>query len=220
MAENNKIVGFKKFTDIKSKSKVEEVDPSIVVNSMTNSDIPMNPNIPKNSKKIEKPASRKNLMPEDQDINLPSDSDEFENDIDTKGDKTHESKLETFGKVVKFPKNTKASKAYNFMENVRISKKSIWYIMIEKMQTQNMESLQMIKYNTKEGVDLNKFVNELKTYYIKKYSKDKKICESISNIKVDGNDKYSIISSIPLINIDDRKMISIITEDLIRLLSK
>ena len=63
MAENNKIVGFKKFTDIKSKSKVEEVDPSISAQPMTDSDRPMNPNMPENSKKIEKPASRKNLIP-------------------------------------------------------------------------------------------------------------------------------------------------------------
>lgn len=214
MAENNKIVGFKKFTDIKSKSKVEEVDPSISAQPMTDSDRPMNPNMPENSKKIEKPASRKNLIPKDQDVNLPSDEDEFENDID--GEKTHEGNVETFGKVAKFPKNTKASKAYNFLENVKVSKKSIWYIMVEKQDNE----LQMVKYNTKEGVDLGKFVNELKTYYKKKYSKEPKICNLIESIKVDGNDKYSMVQNIPLISVDGRKMITIITEDLIKLLSK
>ena len=214
MAENNKIVGFKKFTDIKSKSKVEEVDPSISAQPMTDSDRPMNPNMPENSKKIEKPASRKNLIPKDQDVNLPSDEDEFENDID--GEKTHEGNVETFGKVAKFPKNTKASKAYNFLENVKVSKKSIWYIMVEKQDNE----LQMVKYNTKEGVDLGKFVNELKTYYKKKYSKEPKICNLIESIKVDGNDKYSMVLNIPLISVDGRKMITIITEDLIKLLSK
>ena len=214
MAENNKIVGFKKFTDIKSKSKVEEVDPSISAQPMTDSDRPMNPNMPGKSNKIEKPASRKNLIPKDQDINLPSDEDEFENDID--GEKTHEGNVETFGKVAKFPKNTKASKAYNFLENVKVSKKSIWYIMVEKMDNE----LQMVKYNTKEGVDLGKFVNELKSYYKNKYSKEPKICNLIESIKVDGNDKYSMIQNIPLISVDGRKMITIITEDLIKLLSK
>jgi len=214
MAENNKIVGFKKFTDIKSKSKVEEVDPSISAQPMTDSDRPMNPNMPGKSNKIEKPASRKNLMPKDQDINLPSDEDEFENDID--GEKTHEGNVETFGKVAKFPKNTKASKAYNFLENVKVSKKSIWYIMVEKMDNE----LQMVKYNTKEGVDLGKFVNELKSYYKKKYSKEPKICSLIESIKVDGNDKYSMVQNIPLISVDGKKMITIITEDLIKLLSK
>lgn len=215
MAENNKIVGFKKFTDIKSKSKVEEVDPSISAQPMTDSDRPMNPNMPGKSNKIEKPASRKNLIPKDQDINLPSDEDEFENDIEETGEKTHEGNVETFGKVAKFPKNTKASKAYNFLENVKVSKKSIWYIMVEKDN-----ELQMVKYNTKEGVDLGKFVNELKTYYISKSKGNKFICEAISKMMVDGNDKYSMIRNIPLIDIDGKKMITKVTEDLIKLLSK
>ena len=213
--ENKKIVGFKKFTDIKGKSKIEEVNPSLDAKPMTDSDLPANPNVSKDSKKIEKPISRKNLIPQDQTVDLPSDEDEFENDIDLK-DKKNEGNVETFGKVAKFPKNTKASKAYNFLENVKVSKKSIWYIMVEKQDNE----LQMVKYNTKEGVDLGKFVNELKTYYKKKYSNEPKICSLIESIKVDGNDKYSMVQNIPLISVDGRKMITIITEDLIKLLSK
>ena len=208
MAERKNIIGFKKFSDIKeSKSKIKEMDPSMEVSPDTDSDLPMNPNLPSSSKKIEKPMSRKNLMPKDQDVNLPSDE-------NTEDDKTNE-KVETFGKVAKFPKNTKASKAYNFLENVKISKKSIWYIMVEK----NNE-LQMVKYNHKEGVDLNKFINELKTYYINKSKGNKALCESISKISVDGNDKYSMVKNIPNIDIDGKKVITKITEDLIRLLSK
>jgi hypothetical protein len=214
-SENKKIVGFKKFTDIKSKSKIEEVNPSLDVRPETDSDLPMNPNLSKDSTKIEKPASRKNLMPKDQDVNLPSDEDEFENDIDLK-DKKNEGKVETFGRVAKFPKNTKASKAYNFLENVKVSKKSIWYIMVEKQDNE----LQMVKYNVKEGVDLSKFVNELKGYYTKKYGTDDKFIEAISKISVDGNDKYSMVKNIPLLEVEGKKMITKITEDLIRLLSK
>ena len=213
--ENKKIVGFKKFTDIKGKSKIEEVNPSLDANPMTDSDLPANPNISKDSKKIEKPISRKNLIPQDQDINLPSDEDKFENDINLKG-KKNEGNVETFGKVAKFPKNTKASKAYNFLENVKVSKKSIWYIMVEKMDNE----LQMVKYNVKEGVDLSKFVNELKGYYTKKYNKDAKFVEMINKIKVDGNDKYSMVQNIPLVEVEGKKMITRITEDLIKLLSK
>ena len=213
--ENKKIVGFKKFTDIKGKSKIEEVNPSLDAKPMTDSDLPANPNVPKDSKKIEKPASRKNLMPQDQDVNLPSDEDEFENDIDLK-DQKNEGNVETFGKVAKFPKNTKASKAYNFLENVKVSKKSIWYIMVEKQDNE----LQMVKYNVKEGVDLSKFVNELKGYYTKKYGKDAKFVEMIKKIKVDGNDKYSMVQNIPLVEVEGKKMITRITEDLIKLLSK
>lgn len=214
--ENKKIVGFKKFTDIKGKSKIEEVNPSLDAKPMTDSDLPANPNISKDSKKIEKPTSRKNLMPQDQTVDLPSDEDEFENDIEETGEKTHEGNVETFGKVAKFPKNTKASKAYNFLENVKVSKKSIWYIMVEKQDNE----LQMVKYNVKEGVDLSKFVNELKGYYTKKYSKDAKFVEMINKIKVDGNDKYSMVQNIPLVEVEGKKMITRITEDLIKLLSK
>lgn len=214
--ENKKIVGFKRFSDIKSKSKIEEVNPSLDAQPMTDSDLPANPNVSKDSKKIEKPMSRKNLIPKDQDIDLPSDEDEFENDIEETGDKTHEGNVETFGRVAKFPKNTKASKAYNFLENVKVSKKSIWYIMVEKQDNE----LQMVKYNVKEGVDLSKFVNELKGYYTKKYGKDAKFIEAISKISVDGNDKYSMVKNIPLLEVEGKKMITKITEDLIRLLSK
>ena len=213
--ENKKIVGFKRFSDIKGKSKIEEVNPSLDAQPATDSDLPANPNVPKDSKKIEKPASRKNLMPQDQDVNLPSDEDEFENDIEEKGERTHEGKVDFTGKVAKFPKNTKASKAYNFLENVKVSKKSIWYIMVEKDN-----ELQMVKYNVKEGVDLNKFVSELKTYYIAKSKGNKSICEAISKMMVDGNDKYSMVKNITPIDINGKKLITKITEDLIKLLSK
>ena len=202
-SENRKIVGFKKFSDIK-KSKVEEVNPSMDVAPEGDSNLPMNPNLSKDSKKIEKPASRKNLIPKDQDINLSND------------EEIVEEKVKMYGKVAKFPKGVKASKGYNFLENVKISKKSIWYIMVEKLDNE----LQMVKYNNKEGVNLNKFVNELKSYYITKHSNDKKICKLIEGIRVDGNDKYSMINNIPLVTVDGKKMISIITEDLIKLLSK
>ena len=88
--------------------------------------------------------------------------------------------------------------------------------MVEKQDSE----LQMVKYNNKEGVDLNKFVTDLKSYYIKRYSKDAKVCKMIESIKVDGNDKYSMVKNIPLVTVEGRKMISIITEDLIKLLSK
>ena len=208
MAENKKIVGFKRFSDIKSNPKIEEVE--LNGKAETDSDRPMLPNTPDESKKIEKPMSRKNVQPKEQDINLSTGENEFDSE-----DESNE-KVTTYGKVAKFPKNIKASKAYNFLENVKVSKKSIWYIMVEKQDNE----LQMVKYNNKEGVDLNKFVTELKGYYIKKYSNDPKVCQMIESINVDGNDNYSMVKNIPLVTVDGRKMISIITEDLIKLLSK
>ena len=211
MAENRKIVGFKKFSDIKGSPKIEEVELSTQPD--TDSDRPMLPNTSEESKKIEKPMSRKNIQPKEQDTNLPSGED---NEFDSESDEEKNENVTTHGKVAKFPKNVKASKAYNFLENVKVSKKSIWYIMVEKQDNE----LQMVKYNNKEGVDLNQFVTELKGYYLKKYSKDTKVCSLIEAINVDGNDNYSMVKNIPLVTIDGRKMISIITEDLIKLLSK
>jgi hypothetical protein len=212
MSDKKNIVGFKKFSDIKSGKKKEEIDPSY--DNSTELNLPMNPNMHKSSNKIEKFASRKGIIANDQDINLTSEEDDMNNNIELKGEKTHE-KVDFTGKVAKFPKNTKASKAYNFLENVKVSKKSIWYIMVEKDN-----GLQMVKYNYKEGVDINKFVNELKSYYISKNKENKSICEAISKMSVDGNDKYSMIRNIPLVEVDGRKMISVITQDLIKLLSK
>ena len=210
-----KVVGFKKFSEIKGKSKVEEVDPSLNISPDTESDLPANPNLSKDSKKVERIASRKNLIPKDQNLEVDSDEDEFRNDIDM-DEHTHEGKVETFGKVAKFPKNVKASKAYNFLENVKVSKKSIWYIMVEKQDNE----LQMVKYNYKEGVDLSKFVNGLKTYYIEKYKSEPNIKKLVESITVDGNDKYSMVKNIPTITLDGKKLITKITEDLIKLLSK
>ena len=208
MAENKKISSFKKFSDMKQSSKIEEVE--LNANPDTDLDRPMLPNTPQDSKKIEKPASRKNIQPKEQDVNLVNDEENEFNSVES-----NESVL-TYGKLAKFPKNVKASKAYNFMENVKISKKSIWYLMVEKDENQ----LQLVKYNYNEGVDLAKFVNDLKKYYIEKYKENKSICEAISKLEVDGNDKYSMVKGISPIEVDGKKLITKITEDLIKLLSK
>jgi hypothetical protein len=202
---DKKVVGFKRFSDLKS-SKIEEVE---LDGSSQEETKPALPNLPIESEKVEKPISLDGIEPES------DDEDKEVTSVEDAVEKTEE-KVLTYGKVAKFPKNVKASKAYNFLENVKVSKKSIWYIMVEKQD----DELQMVKYNNKEGVDLNRFVNELKTYYLKKYIKETKVCKLIESIKVDGNDKYSMVKNIPLITVDGRKMISIITEDLIKLLSR
>lgn len=214
MADNNKIVGFKKFSDMKSSSsKIEEVDASLPETPETDSDRPMIPNLSEPTKKVEKPISQKNIQPAEHDEDFENDE---ENDEYPEGLPKNESAVKTYGKVAKFPRNVKASKAFNFLENVKVSKKSIWYIMVEKQDNE----LQMVKYNYKEGVDLSKFVNELKTYYIKKYKSDANISSLVEGIYVDGNDKYSMIKNIPLVEVEGKKMITKITEDLIKLLSK
>ena len=126
-------------------------------------------------------------------------------------------KVDLYGKVAKFPKNTKASKAYNFLENVKISKKKLWYFIIEKdTVTDANQELQMIKYNNKKGVDCTKFLNELKRYY----DKDEQMYQIIEKLVIDGNDNFSIIRNIPNIEINGEKIINKLTKDLIKLLYK
>jgi hypothetical protein len=127
--------------------------------------------------------------------------------------------IKFFGKVATFPKNTKAKKAFNFLENVKISKRKLWYFIIEKdIITENVTNscIQMIKYNNKKGVDCSKFIKELKNYY----AKDEKLLEYINNLIIDGNDKFSVIRNIPDVEINGEKLISKITKDLIKLLYK
>ena len=153
--------------------------------------------------------SRKGIIPQDQNVDLNKPIGETE---------TNESdKVNFYGKVAKFPKKTKASKAYNFLENVKISKNSIWYILIEKQDNE----LQMVKYNNKKGFDMAKFVLELKTFYIKEYSKSPKMVKLIESIEIVGKEEFSAIKNIPNVEVEKgKKLISKITEDLIKLLSK
>jgi hypothetical protein len=214
---DRKIAGFKKFSDMKA-PKIEEFNPALDFNPDTDADLPMNPNLPGNSKKIEKPASREKLMPKKQDINLVSDEDDWydEKDEEIEEDSKVEENVKTYGKVAKFPRNTKASKAFNFLESVKTSKKNIWYMLIEQQDSE----LQMVKYNNAEGVDVNKFINELKSYYISQNKGNKLMCEALSKIGVEGNSNLSRITNIPKIKINNKLVITKITEDLIKLLSK
>lgn len=124
-----------------------------------------------------------------------------------------------YGKVAKFPKNTKAKNAFNFLENIAIPKKRLWYFIIEKETIVNddkVEELQVIKYNNKQGVDCLKFIEALKTYY----SKDEELIKHFENLKIDGNDKFSTIRNIPNVEVNGKKLINILSEDIIKLLYK
>jgi len=198
---------FKKFSDINSNKSVKGPSEENLEILPDGENRPANPNLPTGSTKLPKGMSTRSMMP------LASEQDYDKSDgVETNEDK----KVKLYGKVAKLPKGTKASKGFNFLENVKISKNSIWYIMVEKADNE----LQMVKYNYKKGVDLSKFINELKTYYISKNKNNKFVCEAISKISIDGNDKYSYIKNIPLVEMDGKKIVTKITEDLIKLLSK
>jgi hypothetical protein len=205
---------FKKFSDINGSGKPAE-DPSETILPEEDQDRPGFPNLPSESTKRQKLSSTRYMkpLPDQQDW----DKEETSSAVtEAPEGTTNEGKVKLYGKIAKFPKGTKASKGLNFLENVKISKNSIWYLMVEKQDNE----LQMVKYNYKKGVDLSKFVNELKTFYSKKYSKNKQVLRMIEAIEIDGNDKFSRILNIPLVEVDGKKMITKITEDLIKLLSK
>jgi len=115
-----------------------------------------------------------------------------------------------YGKVAKMPNNILASKSINFLENIKISKQKLWYILIQKQE----DELQMIKYNNKIGVNMNMFIEKLSEYY----KSDEEITEHISKLKIGGDNNFSIIKNIPNIEIKGKKLITIITEDLLKLL--
>jgi hypothetical protein len=114
------------------------------------------------------------------------------------------------GRVAKMPKNTKVINSLSYLEKIKISKQKLWYILIEKQDNE----LQMIKYNNKKGFNLKSFVENLKLYY----SKDESLKEHIEKLEIVGEDKFSIIKNIPNVEVNGKKLITILTEDLIKLL--
>lgn len=199
---SDRIKKFKKFSDMKSESPNEDSD--LGASPLTDSDRPANPNLPKGTKKLEKRPLKKSV---------PEPQPESDNEL---GEMNEDSNVKLYGKVAKFPKKTKASKAFNFLENVKISKNSIWYILIEKQDNE----LQMVKYNNKKGFDMDKFVHELKSFYLNKYKSNKEVSRLIESIEVSGKKEFSSIRNIPNVEVEGKKLISKITEDLIKLLSK
>lgn len=125
--------------------------------------------------------------------------------------------IELTGKVVKFPKNTKAVKALQFLENVKVNPNKIWYIIIEDQGT----DLKMVKYNRTLGVNLLEYTTNLKKYYITQFSDKQEILEMFKNIIVEGENDFSVIKNIPKIILENNQtLISKIASDLIKLLAK
>jgi len=128
----------------------------------------------------------------------------------------HNDNIDFIGKVAHFPTDTKASKAYNFLENIRINKNKVWYLLIEKQDNE----LQMLKYNIKSGVKLSQFSYELKQFYLDKFKSQPKLHKIIESLEIYGEDKFVVIKNIPSVKISGKKLITRITEDMIKLLSQ
>jgi len=122
------------------------------------------------------------------------------------------------GKVSTFEKNTKAKEAYDYLENVKISKRKLWYFIIERDSKtdagEDETQLQMIKYNNKQGVNCTDFIKDLRKYY----EKNEVLKPLVENLIVEGTGDFSIIRNIPNVKIDEIPFITIITKDLIKLL--
>jgi hypothetical protein len=129
---------------------------------------------------------------------------------------TKKRNVDLIGKIARFPNNVKASKAYSFLENIKINRNKIWYILVEKQDNE----LQMLKYNIRSGVDLSQFIVELKAFYLDKFAEQPKIHQIIEKLEIYGEDKFVVIKNIPRVELAGKKLISRLTEDLIKLLSK
>jgi hypothetical protein len=137
--------------------------------------------------------------------------------VNKKAEATKNGKVEFFGKVAKFPKNVEPNKANSFLENIKVKKTKLWYLMVEKQTTEDGTELQMLKYNKHAGVNLSVFLEDLKKYYVGKYPDLK---ESFALMTVGGDDKFSTIKNIPNQEVEGRKMITILMNDLVKLLGK
>lgn len=127
-----------------------------------------------------------------------------------------ENNVELRGKIAKFPKNTKAVKALQFLEQIKINPNKLWYIVIEDQDSQ----LKMVKYNRSKGVNLLEYTAELKSVYYHKYKDNTEITNALDKIVVEGENDFSIIKNIPMILLENgQTLISKISSDLINLLA-
>jgi len=216
----------KTFSGKKSEESLEKEKPTRSQDSASSEYVDdINQNIIKQNKTMKKTSNRKyNTKRKEQPI---KDKSLYPKDIEDKGfdtmsdsEKIKEGKVEIYGRLAKFPDGVKASRAYNWMHNLqdpKLSKKDIWYLMVEKQDNE----LQMIKYQQKQGVNLTHFINDLKNYYKSKYKKNPKLVEKISKIQLGGDQdgNISAIKNIPNVKVEDgKKLITKITEDLVKLL--
>ena len=216
--------GLKKFSDNKKSNVTKSVKSPIRGNSSASSEYAdnVNQNILKGDSNKPSSTSKERTYPTKRVEQTIKDKSIYPKDTDDRGvsNMSEGNSVEFYGKLAKFPDGVPASKAYKWMHNLqdpKLAKKDIWYLMVEK---QNSE-LQMIKYHQKEGVNLTKFIVDLKAYYNSKYESNPSIVESINKIKLGGDKDGNIssIANIPNIKLEGRSLIQHITESLIKLLS-
>jgi len=119
-------------------------------------------------------------------------------------------KFEFIGKVAKFPGNVKPSVSIILLENNKVSKEKLHYIISE----QTKDTLVIVKYNENTEIKLTEFIKTLMEYY----KKNEQLKQPFGKIIVEGTEQYSIIKNIPDVKFGDRRLIQVLNDDLVKLL--
>ena len=114
------------------------------------------------------------------------------------------------GKIVEMPSKIKPSVSIVILENNKISKDKLHYI----ISKQTNDTLVVLKYNEKAEIKLTEFVNTLITFY----SKNENLKNLFDKIVVEGNDSFSIMKNIPNVNLGEKSLMETLSENLIKLL--
>jgi hypothetical protein len=126
------------------------------------------------------------------------------------GPRAENIKVSFNGKIVQFPDNTKPSINFKILEERNVSKDKL-HFMVNK---QNDNSIVIVKYNEKAELKLKDFILELMNYYKKNVS----LKDFLQEIVVEGNETFSIVKNIPNVDFQEKPLIDIITNDLMKLL--
>ena len=112
-----------------------------------------------------------------------------ENTPDNQVDLTIE-KIKTIGKLMYY-KDLKYSEINSMFERKLLSKEEYWYLLTEKPN-----EIHVIRNNEK-AFEIQPFVNALVGHFLKSTKKDSLLNESYGQIKVSGNNNFSVVTNIP-----------------------
>lgn len=160
----------KKFTNIENSKINESVSP---------------PPPPEQKTEEEKPIVKKKKIIEEFEDNEERNNPDNQVDLTTEHQSTDN--IKTIGKVVYY-KEIKYSQINDMFEKKLLSKETYWYLLTEKQ-----EEIHVVRYNDR-GFEIQPFVSALVGHFLKQNGK---LNESFNQIKIKGNNNFSIISNIP-----------------------
>ena len=114
------------------------------------------------------------------------------------------------GKIVSMGSSIKPSVSIVMLENKNVSKDKLHYIISKPTK----ETLVVLKYNENAEIKLTEFMNSLLNFY----KTNDKIKKEFEKINIDGTEQFSIIKDIPDISFNNKKIIDILNENIIKLL--